>query len=257
MTRIEWCDETWNPIIGCTPCSAGCVNCYAARMHKRLAGMSTLPDYQGQQFSNVRLSMEAINNPRVLKSRHGALIFVGSMTDVFHEKVSYTMDCAVHDTMALYPKNYYLTLTKRPERIVEMTMRHYNGIGITMENVDSIQERSKYGRLLKEWSDGELMTFASIEPMVGGLWQEFDLSLLDWFDWIIVGGETGPDPRVCRIDDIARIYDWCKDQSKPFFFKQPSKKMFAGRIPADKHEDIMSCREIPQSIKDWRERCPT
>jgi len=228
MTKIEWCDQTWNPVTGCSPISEGCQNCYAKKMARRLAGRYGYPEYPNH--FDVTIHPDRINNPP--KWKGGKKIFVCSMGDLFHENVpnhktyGRIFDIAYMSghgrQMVKRDPDYYLFLTKRVDRMavkIEYYRHRYGGsmpdnawIGVTAENQKRYDERwpilSKIPAAVK---------FVSIEPALE--YVNIDI-FAPWPDWVIAGPETGPGARECKPEWIESLYEQCKEAGVPFFDKR-------------------------------------
>ncbi|MFT3673557.1 DUF5131 family protein [Aestuariivirga sp.] len=220
-TQIEWTDSTWNPVAGCSIVSAGCTNCYAMEMAKRLQAMG-IPKYRGL----VRRSGNRAVWNGVVREDRGALgipdrwkkprkIFVNSMSDLFHERVSEAFIREVWDVMERTPRHHYQILTKRPERMAEVV----NRLGPPLENVwlgTSIENAEHVDRADAIRHVRAKIRFISFEPLIGPV-GEIDLHGIHW---AIVGGESGRQARPIREEWIDEIYNQCTDAGTAFFFKQ-------------------------------------
>ncbi len=221
-SRIEWTDATWNPVAGCTPVSPGCLNCYAARMALRLEAMGT-SKYTGTArkardgrpvfAGRINLDYEALDIPRAW--RLPRVIFVNSMSDLFHEQVPVSFIREVFAVMEECPQHTFQVLTKRPERVVEMANNlPWPGnvwIGTSVES-KAYFERV---RLLQRVTRAKVR-FLSCEPLLGPL----PRLPLRRIDWVIVGGESGPGARPMDPAWVHEIKDQCESAEVPFFFKQ-------------------------------------
>ncbi len=206
---IEWTEITWNPVTGCTKISQGCKHCYAERLSKRLQSMGM------QKYRNgfaVTIHVSTLEEP--LKWVKPRLVFVNSMSDLFHKSVSPEFIKAVFDIMNRLPQHTFQILTKRPDRVTQLnsalnwTPNIWLGVSIESERWFSRLEKLKK-------TDAEIK-FLSLEPL---LEQLPDLSLTG-VDWVIVGGESGPGARPIAPDWVKAIRDNCVQSSVPFFFKQ-------------------------------------
>jgi protein gp37 len=208
-TSIEWTQATWNPVTGCTKISAGCLNCYAERMATRLQAM-------GQE--NYRNGFALACHPQMLdlprRWRKPRLIFVNSMGDLFHKDVPLSFIKDVFNVISSTPRHTYQLLTKRSERLEELShelswpMNLWMGVSVESEEVtwriDNLRRTPAAVR------------FLSIEPLLGPI-----PSLgLDDIDWVIVGGESGPKARPMKEEWVLEIKAQCKLSQVPFFFKQ-------------------------------------
>lgn len=283
MTKIEWTDQTWNPITGCTPVSPGCAHCYARRMAKRLAGRCGYP--AAPHEFEVTLHPERLNEP--LGWKKPRRVFVCSMGDLFHEDVPDEYVDAVFAVMAVAEQHTFQVLTKRPERMYQWSRSlytrsfRYSALG----NRSVSYTYSKIGEMLRAgaleygvqvgpinrsfplanvWlgvtaetqmqanqripvllSTEAKVRFVSIEPMLGpvdltsltGLQREWDAltgyqykigdgsSQLLWqtgtihLNWVICGGETGPDARPMDDAWALSLLEQCQGAGVPFFYK--------------------------------------
>jgi len=229
-TSIEWTDTTWNPVTGCTRASAGCDNCYAVAMTRRLAAMGS-PKYVGlvrpgkAHFNGqLREHRDSLDEPFTWKRPRR--VFVNSMSDLFHPGVSDAFILDVFDRMRRTPRHHYQVLTKRPERVLEMNAaldwpaNVWMGTSVederVLERVDALRELSAAVR------------FLSCEPLIGPL----DGLDLTGIHWVIVGGESGPHARPMRPEWARAIRDRCAAAGVAFFFKQWGgvNKKRAGRL---------------------------
>lgn len=213
-SSIEWTEVTWNPVTGCDKVSAGCKNCYAERMAKRLQAMGV------EQYSDgfkLRLAPHTLNYPRKWKSKK--IVFVNSMSDLFHPDVPMEYIQEVFKVMN-ETKHVYQILTKRSERLVELSpylnWTENIWMGVSVEN-----ETFSY-RINDLINTNACVKFLSIEPLIGPL---KSLSFKG-IDWVIVGGESGPGARVLKEKWIIPIKNKCLKLKIPFFFKQWGKKQF-------------------------------
>lgn len=208
-SSIEWTEVTWNPVTGCNKISDGCKHCYAERMANRLHAMGN-PRYQNK--FNVTLHNDLINTPR--KWNKPKRIFVNSMSDLFHESIPSEFIQKVFITMNETSQHSYQVLTKRPERLFEISnilnFTENIWIGTSVENV-KVTNRIEILRKIPA-----RIKFLSCEPLLGPL----DKLNLNGINWVIVGGESGPGARPMEADWVRSIRDQCKKQSVAFFFKQ-------------------------------------
>ena len=206
---IEWADCTWNPVTGCTKVSDGCTNCYAERMAIRLRAMGS-PNYR-DGFA-VRCHAHMLGRPLAWRKPH--MVFVNSMSDLFHPQVPETFIAQVFDIMAQAHWHTFQVLTKRPRRMVELgNSLSWPGnvwAGVSVEN-GKVRDRID---LLRECSAGT--KFLSLEPLLGPL---RGLGLCG-IDWVIVGGESGPGARPMNPEWVLDIRNQCQAADIPFFFKQ-------------------------------------
>ena len=208
-TKIEWTDKTWNPITGCTKISQGCAHCYAEVMSRRLKAMGI------EKYTNgfvVTLHEECLNEPLSWKQPH--TIFVCSMSDLFHKDVPFDFVDKVMETIRLTPQHRYQLLTKRAERMAEYFLSHdipeNVWLGVTVE-AQSSKSRIDCLRVLNA-----PIRFLSCEPLIEDL-GELDLRNINW---VIVGGESGPQVRPMKREWIDSIQEQTERQGGVFFFKQ-------------------------------------
>jgi protein gp37 len=221
-TRIAWTDETWNPVSGCTRVSAGCDNCYAVGQtyrcenckQKKYAGLTVL-DRRGRRHFNGVVRCHEYELCRPLCWKKGRMVFVNSMSDLFHKKVPLEFIRKVFDVIRQCPQHRFQVLTKRPERVAQLDA-HLDWpdnlwMGVTVENNDACPRVG----LLRDGCSAK-MKWLSIEPLIGPI---PDLCLLD-IDWVVVGGESGARGRPMQKDWIDDIHSACTHRGIPFFFKQ-------------------------------------
>jgi protein gp37 len=208
-STIEWTGSTWNPITGCSKISPGCKNCYAERMAGRLRAMGS-PNYSNG--FEMTLHPESLNHP--LKWKKPQLIFVNSMSDLFHEDVPLNFIQQVFEVMNKASHHQFQILTKRSKRLEQLHCKLYWSDNIWM-GVSVETERFQY-RIdnLRKTKAGH--KFLSLEPLLGPL---PDLNL-NGIDWVIVGGESGPKSRPMEPNWVIEIRDQCRPAGVPFFFKQ-------------------------------------
>jgi len=208
-TKIEWTESTWNPISGCTKVSKGCDNCYAERMAKRLQAMGTKGYENGFE---VTLHPEALNKP--LKLKKPQMIFVNSMSDIFHDKVPDEFIFEIFEVMNKAHWHTFQVLTKRHKRLESLNkkLKWADNIwmGVSIESNDYIK-RADYLR-----NCDARIKFLSLEPLLGSV-DNLDYSGLDW---VICGGESGYGAREIKKEWVIDIRDKCKSFDIPFFFKQ-------------------------------------
>jgi len=208
-SRIEWTETTWNPITGCTQHSAGCLNCYALRMTRRLKAMG---------LETYKNGFEPTFHPELLDKPLGwkksRMIFVNSMSDTFHESISDDQILTLFSLMNKAHWHTFQVLTKRSDRLIRLSnkIRWTRNIwqGVTVENA-STRERIEDLRRTNAYTK-----FLSIEPLLGPI-PAINLSKIDW---VIVGGESGPGARPMKEEWVTPIRDACIKTGTPFFFKQ-------------------------------------
>lgn len=219
-SSIEWTESTWNPVVGCTVISPGCTNCYAMRLARRLETMGQ-PKYAGTTRMSggkpkwngvVRVDEDSLKLPATWKT--GRMIFVNSMSDLFHEDVPLEFIQRVFVTMQETPQHTYQILTKRAERLEELSNAlswpQNVWMGVSVENAD-YQFRIDHLR-----RTGAAVRFLSLEPLLGPL-DDLDLERIDW---VIAGGESGPGSRPIDPDWVRSIRDQCIHTGVAFHFKQ-------------------------------------
>ncbi|WP_433417542.1 DUF5131 family protein [Microtetraspora malaysiensis] len=223
-SSIEWTEATWNPTTGCDRFSRGCDNCYALALAKRLKAMGQ-PRYQrdgdartsGPGFG-VTLHEDLLDLPK--RWRRPRLVFVNSMSDLFHAQVPLEFVARVFRTMEETPQHTYQILTKRARRLRRVA-HHLDWpdnawMGVSVEDIDSIDRIDDLRQV------PAAIRFLSCEPLLGPL-GNLDLSGISW---VIVGGESGPNFRPMDPQWVKDIRDQCLDAGVPFFFKQ-----WGGRTP--------------------------
>jgi protein gp37 len=221
-TQIEWTDATWNPVAGCSVVTAGCTNCYAMQMARRLEAMG-VAKYDGLTRKSgkraiwngvVREDRAALNIP--YGWRKPRKIFVNSMSDLFHDTVSEEFIVDVWRVMRETPHHNYQILTKRPQRMAKLVARAVPYVlpnvwlGASVENAD-VADRIDLLRMVPA-----AIRFISFEPLIGPVGS---VDLTD-VHWAIVGGESGRSARAIREEWIDEIYDQCARYDTAFFFKQ-------------------------------------
>ena len=229
-SHIEWTDATWNPVTGCTKISPGCKNCYAERLAKRLKAMGQ-PNYRNG--FRVTLQPQMVELP--LRWKSPKRIFVNSMSDLFHEDVPTDFIKRVFDVMNLAHRHQYQVLTKRSERVLELSRELEWAppiwIGVSVENEKYTYRIDDLRRTVAH------VKFLSLEPLLGPL-KKLNLRGIDW---AIVGGESGPSARPVESDWVTEIRDQCLRAGVPFFFKQwgGAQKKKAGRTLGGRTWDEM------------------
>lgn len=218
---IEWTESTWNPVTGCTKVSPGCKNCYAKRMAERLQAMGQ-PNYHNA----FRLTLQPHMLRLPLSWKRPQTIFVNSMSDLFHEDVPFEYVCQVFQVMNTASWHRYQILTKRAERLRELSgaleWAPHIWMGVSVES-HRYRERIDHLRVTAAH-----IKFLSLEPLLGPL-PDLDLTGIDW---VIAGGESGPRARQMDPAWVVDIRDQCLRWNVPFFFKQwgGTNKKRTGRI---------------------------
>jgi len=213
-STIEWTDATWNPVRGCTKISPGCKHCYAETFAERFRGVKGHPYEQG---FDLRLVPEKLGEP--LRWRVPKMIFVNSMSDLFHDAVPDDYIAAVAKVMAIAKWHTYQVLTKRASRLHQLlnsTLKFAARLPHIWWGV-SVEDR-KYGlpRIndLREADAG--VRFLSVEPLL----EDLGRLNLNRIHWVIVGGESGPGARPMKKEWVLSVRNQCQASAVPFFFKQ-------------------------------------
>jgi protein gp37 len=217
-SAIEWTEATWNPVTGCDRVSAGCDHCYALTLAARLKAMGQ-PKYQrdgdprtsGPGFG-VTMHPDELEIP--IRWRRPRVIFVNSMSDLFHPQVSADFVARVFEVMVATPQHTYQVLTKRPKRARQL-LRDWTPVPNVWLGV-SIEDERVVDRADILLQVPAAVRFLSLEPLLGPL-PSLDLTGIDW---VIVGGESGPDHRPMRKEWVLELRDRCQAAGVPFFFKQ-------------------------------------
>jgi protein gp37 len=212
-SAIEWTDATWNPVTGCTKITRGCDNCYAARFSERFRGV---PGHPFENRFDLTLRPERLHQP--LSWARSRMIFVNSMSDLFHKEVPVAFIDSVFDTMERADWHTFQLLTKRSSLMRDYMIRRYGRenppshiwVGVSVED-----DRAKV-RITHLQAAPAALRFLSVEPLVGRV-GKMDLAGIHW---VIAGGESGPRARPMNIDWAREVRDQCKIQGIAFFFKQ-------------------------------------
>jgi len=208
-SAIEWTDATWNPVTGCDKISPGCKHCYAERMAKRLKAAGN-PNYE----NGFELTLQPQMLTRPLEWKKPKNIFVNSMSDLFHEGVPPDYIHKVFDVMNRANWHQYQVLTKRAERVHELSPQlewaPHIWMGVSVENEKYLNRIEHLRRT------GAHVKFLSLEPLLGPLAK----MNLRGIDWAIVGGESGPGARPVDPTWVIDIRDQCLKAGVAFFFKQ-------------------------------------
>jgi protein gp37 len=208
-SNIEWTEMTWNPVTGCTKVSQGCKHCYAERMARRLEAMRS--DRYRNGFE-VTLHPDLLDVPRGW--RQPRVVFVNSMSDLFHDDIPLAYIQRVFATMRDCPHHTFQVLTKRSERLTELAPQlpwpSNVWMGVSVENARVV------GRVRDLQSVPAAVRFLSLEPLIGPL----EALPLEGIHWAIVGGESGPEARPMRREWVTSIFRQCRIARVPFFFKQ-------------------------------------
>lgn len=242
-TSIEWTESTWNPVTGCTKISLGCEHCYAERMALRLQAMGQ-PNYANGFMLTPH--KHVLQTPLFWKKPQ--MIFVNSMSDLFHEHVPVAFILEAFEVMRRAWWHQFQVLTKRSHRLLELNKviawPDNVWMGISVENKDytfRIEHLRKTGARIK---------FISLEPLLGPL----PNLALRGINWVIVGGESGPRARPMSEDWVIQIRKQCEAASLPFFFKQWGgvNKKSAGRLLQGCIYDNLPVYKTSKIDKYWR-----
>jgi protein gp37 len=233
MTKIEWCDVSWNPITGCTPISEGCRNCYAKRMATRLKGRF---GYPADDPFRVTFHPDRLDEP--FKWKKPRRVFVSSMGDLFHEDVDFKWLPRIFNMVFRTPHTY-IYLTKRPQRMAEWIdkWRDYFG-GLLAPNLSriwlgvTVEDNTTRWRIEELLKIPAVVRFVSVEPMLGPIDFHLNNELPDSngcyedirhnLHWVICGAETGPGKRPMDLEWAYDLQRQCGDAGVPFFFKKDS-----------------------------------
>ena len=230
-SSIEWTEATWNPTTGCDRITAGCDNCYALTLAKRLKAMGN-PKYQidgDPRTSGPGFGIQIHESALSLPTRWNAprIVFVNSMSDLFHSRVPSSFIARVFEVMAATPQHTYQVLTKRPIRLARMAhllpWPENVWMGVSVEDIGQVWRVDRLRQV------PAAVRFISAEPLLGPL---ANLNL-DGMDWLIAGGESGPNHRPVDPDWVRGLQDACKDAEVAFFFKQ-----WGGRPPKSRGRQL-------------------
>jgi len=208
-SSIEWTEATWNPVTGCSKISPGCTHCYAERMTVRLRAMGQRNYANGFKVATHDHSLEL-----PLQWKNPQLIFVNSMSDLFHQEVPLDFIKKVFEVMSRTHWHQYQVLTKRSERLLDLN-KHLNWADNILMGV-SVESSDYYSRIDDLRRTTAKTKFLSIEPLLGPL----SKLNLKGIDWVIVGGESGPGSRPMDEKWVIDIKQQCLKSNTPFFFKQ-------------------------------------
>ncbi len=208
-SHIEWTEMTWNPVTGCSKISSGCKHCYAERMAKRLHAMGSERYVNGFRLT---LHPDLVDAPKAWKRPR--LVFVNSMSDLFHQSVPAEFIHRVFQTMQDCPQHTFQILTKRSQRLRELSDELPWPSNVWMGV--SVEDSRAVTRISDLLDVPAQVRFLSCEPLIGPLEK---LPLMG-VHWVIVGGESGPGARIMRPEWVESIHTQCRRESVPFFFKQ-------------------------------------
>lgn len=244
-TKIEWTDETWNPVTGCSPITAGCENCYAARMaatrlrdHPRYTGLARMHNGRPCWTGQIALHEDVLERP--LRWRKPRRVFVVSMGDLFHRGVPTEFFTRVLDVIAQCPQHTFQLLTKRPERMLQLIRKKEDSHGQRFDYLFpnvwlgvTVESESNACRIPLLLQTPAARRFVSCEPLLGPIDLDGYLGSLlrlsdndghigDGLDWVICGAETGPRARTMNTAWALSLRDQCQAADVPFFFKRHS-----------------------------------
>ena len=208
-SSIEWTECTWNPITGCTKISSGCKHCYAERLAWRLKAIGQ-PNY----VNGFKLTLHEHVLKRPFQWKKPQMIFVNSMSDLFHRDVPFEFIQKVFDVMRHAPWHTFQVLTKRSRRLLELNQAIDWPVNVWMGV--SVENNDYTFRIEHLRQTDAHVKFLSLEPLLGPL-PNLDLHGIDW---VIVGGESGPGARPIKEEWVIDIRDQCLASDVPFFFKQ-------------------------------------
>ena len=240
-SAIEWTDATWNPVTGCTKITRGCDNCYAARFAERWRGIAGHPYEQG---FDLRTWPERLDQPA--RWRKPRMIFVNSMSDLFHKDVPRAFVDKVFDRMEETDRHIYQVLTKRSSLMRDYLKRRYPG-GAKPARAPghiwcgvSVEDSAAAGRIRHLQDAPAAVRFLSAEPLLGPV-GGIDL---EGISWVIAGGESGPNARPMHLEWVRALRDRCAAAGVPFFFKQ-----WGGKTPkaGGRLLDDREWNEVPQT----------
>jgi protein gp37 len=272
-TSIEWTDVSWNPVHGCSHVSTGCKHCYAETLSLRY-GQTKLPWTARNATENVMLKPHKLREPlsKAGPWKQPCMVFVNSMSDLFHEQVPFKYITRVFETMMEAEQHTFQVLTKRPERMLAYFEYVADYMGLALADLVpwsnvwlgvSIENRKWVGRadVLREVPAA--VRFISAEPLLGPLvypgwtwskartswpdgaiWPQLDLGGIDW---LIAGGESGSGHRPLDLTWVRGLRDACATQGTAFFVKQ-----LGGARPGTKLEDLptdLRIRQMPSVVK--------
>lgn len=240
VSSIEWTEMTWNPVTGCIKVSQGCKHCYAERMAKRLRAMGS--DRYKNGFSPT-LHYDLLELP--IRWKRPRVIFVNSMSDLFQEAVPLSFIKDVFSTMERSPQHIFQVLTKRADRLEEVSAQlpwpENVWMGVSVEDGRVVSRIDHLRRVPAR------VRFLSCEPLIGPL----DGLRLDGIDWVIVGGESGSGARPMQKAWVTSILNQCRKAGVSFFFKQWGgvRKDMTGRVLNGRTYDEMPQRRVIQLRK--------
>lgn len=218
-SKIEWCTVTWNPVTGCSKVSAGCKNCYAESIAKRF--------WNGRSFDRILYHENRILTP-LEKWRKPEIVFVCSMSDLFHNKITRTVRVKIFEVMRKAKQHKFIVLTKRPLAMYSFYKLMYGDkrvenhiwLGVSVEDQRTAVERLN---ILSEINSNRLV---SIEPLLEAIDLEGSIQNINNLHWIVVGGETGKRARPMNPNWVRTIKNQCEFYKIPFFLKSNGEWIF-------------------------------
>lgn len=239
-SSIEWTESTWNPVTGCTKVTRGCDNCYAERLAERFRGT---PGHPFETGFDLTLRPERISQP--LSWKRPRMIFVNSMSDLFHKDIPTEFIDNVFDTMETADWHVFQVLTKRSSLMRDYLQNRY-GSDVVPQHIwcgVSVEDHNATARIRHLQETPATIRFLSIEPLLGPM-GNIDI---EYISWVIVGGESGPRARPMKAAWVVEVRDLCKNNEIPFFFKQ-----WGGRTPkaGGRLLDGVEHNEMPVYLKE-------
>jgi protein gp37 len=248
-SKIEWTDATWNPVRGCTKISPGCLHCYAETFAERWRGV---PGHPFERGFDLRIVPEKLGDP--LRWETSRMIFVNSMSDLFHEKVSDDYIVSVARVMTAANWHTYQVLTKRADRLQKL-LKGKLGFAAKQQHIwwGVSVENQKHGipRIDLLRKSPAQVRFLSVEPLLENLGP----INLDGVNWVIVGGESGPGARPMDVSWVRDIHAQCRRAKVAFFFKQWGgvRKSEAGReLDGQTYDEFPKRKEAPVPNLEFR-----
>ena len=240
-SSIEWTDATWNPVTGCTKITKGCANCYAERFAERFRGV---PGHPYEEGFDLTLRPQRLRQP--LTWKRPRMIFVNSMSDLFHKKIPTDYIDQVFDTMEAADWHIFQVLTKRSSLMRDYLLRRY-GSELAPRHIwcgVSVEDHTAVARIKHLQMAPAAIRFLSIEPLLGPL-GDVDIGKISW---VIVGGESGPNARPMKEQWVTEIRDLCAREKVHFFFKQWGGKTpkAGGRLLEGNEHNAVPVRIFPE-----------
>lgn len=264
-TLIDWTDEVWNPLRGCTPVSEGCRNCYAARIAARpnmsgpggaYEGLAEMKNGKSRWTGKIQVVEHLIEAP--LKWKKPRFVFVNSMSDLFHEKVPAETIFQIFDVMGQCPQHVFQILTKRPEIAAALDMEGMLAwqpniwMGVSVENIATVHRLETLRPLQAH------VKFVSCEPLLEDISPNSTVrsAINNWLDWVIVGGETGTEARIMEGNWARNLRDDCALAETPFFFKQWGGRRRTRTLDGREYNERPPLAPEPEPVpelEDWQQ----